>query len=70
MSVINDGAYSYLFNLPRLIFTSWLVKVYSLQHNLHQIDSYSDYDLGVDFKIKTVAIDDNRVKLAIWVSIL
>jgi hypothetical protein len=25
--------------------------------------------LGVDFKIKTVTIDDNKVKLAIWVSI-
>ena len=24
---------------------------------------------GVDFKMKTVTIDDNRVKLAIWVSV-
>ena len=25
--------------------------------------------LGVDFKIKNVTIDDNKVKLAIWVSV-
>jgi len=25
-------------------------------------------DLGVDFKVKTISIDGNRAKLAIWVS--
>lgn len=32
------------------------------------IDGFAPYLLGVDFKVKTITVDGNKAKLAIWVS--
>lgn len=32
------------------------------------IDGLVPYSLGVDFKVKTITVDGNKAKLAIWVS--
>lgn len=32
------------------------------------IDGLASYLLGVDFKVKTITVDGNKAKLAIWVS--
>ena len=32
------------------------------------INGFALYFLGVDFKVKTIAVDGNKAKLAIWVS--
>lgn len=32
------------------------------------IDGLAPYLLGVDFKVKTITVDGNKAKLAIWVS--
>lgn len=33
-----------------------------------RVTDYCLYYLGVDFKVKTISVDGNKAKLAIWVS--
>ena len=46
---------------------SWLLARYSSENKAIKLDS-SLPTIGIDFKIKRISIDDQRVKLQIWYS--